>query len=293
MPFNILYETLYLPFAEYDFMRSALAACICLTLSTSILGTFIVFKRMSLMGEALSHGILPGIAVAFMVSGLSTLSLTIGGMIAGILVVLLSFTLSSKSNIPEDSSLSAMYIIFLSIGFLLLSSANSGVHLTHILFGNILAIDTDTLWLIIIISISTLCTMLFLTKPLLYASFDPVLLKLKGYSVSLIQSIFLVLVVLNLVAACQAIGTLMALGVMLLPAITSRILATRFKHIIFLSIALGICGNLIGLLVSYHFNLSSGPTIVLALGAFFLLSTVYSQKNSPFRNKQATIKHRP
>ncbi len=281
MPFNIL-EIVYQPFVDYGFMRSALAACICLTLSTSILGTFIVFKRMSLMGEALSHGILPGIALAFMVSGLSTLGLTIGGMIAGILVVLLSFRLSSKSNIPEDSSLSAMYIIFLSIGFLLLSSANSGVHLTHILFGNILAVDTDTLLLIVIISVTTLCTMIFLTKPLLYASFDPVLLNLKGYSVTLIQSVFLALVVLNLVAACQAIGTLMALGVMLLPAITSRILATRFKHIILLSVSLGICGNLIGLLISYHFNLSAGPTIVLVLGLFFLSSIFLRPEKQDF-----------
>lgn len=282
MPFNILYETLYQPFVDYGFMRYALAACICLTLSTSILGPFIVFKRISLMGEALSHGILPGIALAFMISGLSTIGLTIGGMIAGILVVLISFTLSKKTNIPEDSSLTAMYIIFLSIGFLLLSSANSGAHLTHILFGNILAIDTDTLLLIVIISLTTICTMLFLTKPLLHASFDPVLLKLKGHSVSLIQSTFLVLVVLNLVAACQAIGTLMALGVILLPAITSRILATNFKQIILLSISLGICGNLTGLLISYHFNLSSGPTIVLVLGVFFLLSIVLQQKKSSY-----------
>ena len=278
MFFSTLFEILCQPFVDYGFMRSALAACICLTLSTSILGTFIVFKRMSLMGEALSHGILPGIALAFMISGLSTLGLTIGGMIAGILVVLLSFTLSKNAHIPEDSSLTAMYIIFLSIGFLLLSSANSGVHLTHILFGNILAIDTDTLVLIISVSSATLCAMIFLTKPLLYASFDPIFLKLKGYSVSCIQSIFLVLVVLNLVAACQAIGTLMALGVMLLPAITSRILTTNFKHIILLSLLLGLSGNFIGLLTSYHFNLSTGPTIVLVLGLFFLTSILLRPK---------------
>jgi zinc/manganese transport system permease protein len=280
MFFSTLFEALCQPFIDYGFMRSALAACVCLTLSTSILGIFIVFKRISLMGEALSHGILPGIAIAFMISGLSTLGLTIGGMIAGILVVLLSVTLSKNAYIPEDSSLTAMYIIFLSIGFLLLSAANSGVHLTHILFGNILAIDTNTLILIISVACATLCTMFFLTKPLLYASFDPIFLKLKGYSVSCIQSIFLVLVVLNLVAACQAIGTLMALGVMLLPAITSRILTTNFKQIVLLSILLGLSAGFIGLLTSYHFNLSSGPTIVLLLGLFFFISLVTPKKMS-------------
>jgi len=278
--FNTLFEALCQPFIDYGFMRSALAACICLTLSTSILGTFVVLKRMSLMGEALSHGILPGIAIAFTISGLSTLGLTIGGMIAGVLVVLLSFILSKNTYIPEDSSLTAMYIIFLSIGFLLLSSVNSGVHLTHILFGNILAIDTNTLVLIIIVAAVTLCTMIFLTQPLLYASFDPIFLTLKGYSVSYIQTIFLVLVVLNLVAACQAIGTLMALGVMLLPAITSQMVTTSFKRAILLSVLLGFSGNLIGLLISYHFNLSTGPTIVLVLGLFFLISILLHPKKN-------------
>ena len=255
-------------------MRNALITSLSLSLSATPLGLFMVLKRMGLMGEALSHGILPGIATAFMISGLTALGMTIGGMIAGILVALLSLWITKKSDLPEDSSLSAMYIIFLSLGFLLLSIADSGVHLTHILFGNILAIDRETLNLVLGLSGLTFLIMVFATPYLLEIFFDPTFSKLKGFPVSKIQSLFFVLIVINLVAACQAIGTLMALGVMLLPSIAARLLAEKFYKILGLSIILSFLGSFLGILLSFHFNLPTGPMIVLCLGCFFFFSLV-------------------
>ncbi|MDP2193045.1 MAG: metal ABC transporter permease [Alphaproteobacteria bacterium] len=274
-----IYQIFISPFVDYQFMRYSLYACMSLTLSCTLLGAFLVFKRLSLMGEALSHGILPGVALAFMGFGISTIGFSVGGIIAGLLVLILGFRLSKNESITQDGALSVMYIIFLSIGYLLLSKANTGVHLMHILFGNVLAIDHITLQFIIIVSLTSFLLMLLLAKPLLLASFDPILMRLKGYPVGRLEACYLFLVVINLVAACQAIGTLMALGIMLLPAITSRLLCHQFNKMILMALSLGIVGNYLGILISYHYNLSTGPTIILVLGTFFALSYVTQTKH--------------
>jgi zinc/manganese transport system permease protein len=271
----MIYHYFFQPFVDYDFMLSALLACLCLSISNIPLGVLMILRRMGLMGEALSHGILPGIAVAFLVSGLSVLSMTLGGVIAGLCVALLSQFITRKSILPEDSSLTALYIIFLSIGFLLISITNSGIHLTHILFGNILSIGHETLQMIAILSACTVIMLIFLLQALLWISFDSSFSKGKGINIHTMNTVFIVFVVLNIVASCQALGTLMALGLMLLPPITMRLWTLKFKVLMIGSIVIGIVGSFLGILFSFHYNFASGPSIVLCLGLFFLSTFIY------------------
>ena len=268
-------EHLITPFLEYDFMRSALISCFFLSVSSIPLGVFVILRRMGLMGEALAHGILPGIAVAFLVSGLSVFAMTIGGMLAGLCVVLLSQFVAKKSILPEDSSLTAFYIIFLSIGFLLISIADGGIHLTHILFGNILSISDGALYMIVGLSLLTIIFLLFFGRALLWISFDPVFCENKGIKVNVIDGFFMVFVVLNIVASCQALGTLMALGLMLLPPISMRLLTQNFSLLMCLSILTGCMGSFVGILFSFYFNLASGPSIILCLGVVFIIAFIY------------------
>jgi zinc/manganese transport system permease protein len=271
----MIYHYFFQPFVDYDFMLSALLACLCLSVSNIPLGVLMILRRMGLMGEALSHGILPGIAIAFLISGLSVVSMTIGGVVAGLCVALLSQFIARKSILPEDSSLTALYIIFLSVGFLLISIADSGVHLTHILFGSILSINTEALNMIIGLSISTVILLVLLIRPFLWISFDPSFSKGKGVPVHIMNAIFIILIVLNIVASCQALGTLMALGLMLLPPITMRLWTQKFNMLMIGSIFIGIIGSFLGILFSFHYNLASGPSIILCLGVFFLSTFVY------------------
>lgn len=272
----MIYHYLFEPFFVYDFMFSALMVCIALSFSSVPLGVFMVLRRMGLMGEALSHGILPGIAVSFLISGLSIVSMTIGGMLAGIFVALLSHVIVKKSNLPEDSSLSALYIIFLSIGFLLISLTNSGIHLTHILFGNILSINHETVLMIISVSIITGVLLLFYARSFLWIGFDPIFCRVQKLPVDVMNILFMVLVVINIVASCQALGTLMALGMMLLPAITVRLLTQKFSRLVMGSMLLGVMGSYAGIILSYHFNLASGPLIIFCFGLCFLIVFLFN-----------------
>lgn len=271
----MIHHYFFEPFVEYDFMLSALLSCLCLSLSNIPLGVLMILRRMGLMGEALSHGILPGIAIAFLISGLSVFSMTIGGVIAGLCVALLSQFIARKSILPEDSSLTALYIIFLSIGFLLISIADSGVHLTHILFGSILSIGSETLYMIFWLSIATLIVLILFMRSFLWISFDVSFSKEKGIPIHYVNSLFIIFIVLNIVASCQALGTLMALGLMLLPPITMRLWSKKFNVVMIGSIIIGIIGSYLGILFSFHYNLASGPSIILCLGSFFLMTFIY------------------
>lgn len=260
------------PFLNYAFMQKALFACFFIVLSGTPLGVFIVLKRNSLMGEALSHGIMPGIAVSYVIWGMNITALLLGGTIAGILAAFMGSIISKNSVLYEDASFSAIYITFLAIGVLILSSGHGNMNITHLLFGNILAVNKESINFIAVNSIVTVLTLLILYNKFLITFFDKTLsynLKIKYL---LYQVIFLTLVVFNLVIACQALGTLMSLGVMMIPAISARLLSNNIKIIFLISFAIGLVGSIVGLVTSFYHNLSSGSTIVAVLGLFYILS---------------------
>lgn len=267
---------LFSPFTEYLFMQRAWYACLAITLSSTPIGVLVMLKRNSLMGEALSHGILPGIAIAYLLGGMWLPGLCIGGIIAGLLVAWLSNFISKKSPLYEDASFTALYIMFLALGILILSSSHGNMNITHLLFGSVLAVDDQAVLCIVIIACISLLILIITYRGLVLVSFDPIFCHNIKINASLYQVIFLSLVVCNLVAACQALGTLMALGIMMIPAITARLLSNRLSCIFFISLILGTMGSTIGLLLSFHLNWATGPTIILVLGILYSISFCYA-----------------
>ncbi|MDD4616089.1 MAG: metal ABC transporter permease, partial [Alphaproteobacteria bacterium] len=250
------------PFAEFSFLRRALAACVVLSFGGAPLGFFMNQRRMALVSDAMSHAILPGVAIAFLISGFGVWPLTIGGLTAGILISLFSIFLSRHTQIKEDAVFTLLFLLSLTSGIVLLSLKGSNIDLLHMLFGDILAIGDDGLIFIAGVTVITLYALAFIYRGLVLDCFDPDFLQASGRGKGTRQ-IFLVLFVINLVAAFQALGTLMALGLMLLPAIASGFWTSRVNIAILLSVITAVFSSYIGLLISYHTNTPSGPVVVL------------------------------
>jgi zinc/manganese transport system permease protein len=200
------------PFAEFGFMRRALVGCLALALAGGPIGTFLVLRRMSLIGDALSHAVLPGAALGFILGGLSLPAMSLGGAGAGLVVALLSGVVTRLTPLREDASFAAFYLISLALGVLLVSAHGSNIDLLHLLFGSILAIDDTALLLIGAVASVSLFALAVIWRPLVVECFDPGFLRAVGGRGGLVHTIFLALVVLNLVAAFQALGTLMAVA---------------------------------------------------------------------------------
>lgn len=269
-----MYDFFLAPFIDYLFMRGALLACIGISLSCGPVGILLVLRRMSLVGDALSHAILPGIAAGYLISGLWLPGLTIGGVIAGMIVTMASGLIARRTILTEDASFTGFYIISLALGVLILSVKGGNMNLMHFLFGGVLAVDEASILFITIVATVTLCVLAIIYRPLVYECFDPIFVKMMGIKGSFYHLLFLSLVVLNLVAACQVLGTLMALGIMMLPAITARLLAQQIWTIVLYATAIALFSGYTGLLLSYHLDWPSGPTIILVCGLFYLLALI-------------------
>ena len=259
------------PFA-FGFMRRALAGCLALSLSAPPIGVFLMLRRMSLMSEAMSHAILPGAAAGFLVAGLSLPAMTLGGLAAGLVVALLAGVVTRTTAIREDASLAAFYLISLAGGVLLVSLRGSQIDLLHILFGTVLALDDGALWLLGAISTLTLFALAVLYRPLVMECVDPLFLRTVSRAGGPAHYAFLGLVVVNLVAGFQALGTLLAVGLMLLPAIAARFWARGLGGLIGAAMLIGVLASTSGLVLSYHLGLPSGPAIVLVAGLLYLVS---------------------
>ncbi len=262
------------PFADYGFMRRALAGASAAALGAAPLGVFLVVRRMSLMGDAMSHAILPGVAAGFLLSGLSLGAMLLGGLATGLAVALLSGLVARLTPLREDASFAAFYLISLGLGVLMVSVRGSNMDLLHVLFGTVLGLDDAALLLVTGAASVTLLAMAALYRLLAMECLDPGFLRASGGGGSLAHMAFLVLVVVNLVAGFQVLGTLMVVGMMMLPAAAARFWVVAVAAQIALAAALGVAAGVGGLLVSYHYNLPASPAIILAAGAMYLASVV-------------------
>lgn len=273
-PYSLLIE----PLTAYAFMRRALVACLALALGSGPIGVFLVLRRMALMGDAMSHAVLPGAAIGFIFAGLSLGAMSLGGLIAGLAVALLAGVVSRTTVLKEDASLAGFYLASLALGVLLVSIYGSAVDLLHVLFGSILAVDDQGLLFVAGVASFTLITLALIYRPLVAECFDPTFLRSVGARGSVIHLIFLVLVVLNLVAGFQALGTLMAVGLMMLPAAAARFWSESVAGSIAFATGTAMASGVIGLLISYHFELPSGPAIVLTAAVVYLASIVFGSR---------------
>jgi zinc/manganese transport system permease protein len=271
------------PFVEFAFMRRALVGCLALSLAAPPIGVFLMLRRLSLMGDAMSHAILPGAAIGYLIAGLSVFAMTVGGLVVGMAVALFAGLVARTTVLREDASLAAFYLLSLASGVLIVSINGSSIDLLHVLFGTVLALDDAALILIGAIATVTMVALAVIYRPLVMECLDPMFLRSVSRTSSLTHFTFLALVVLNLVGGFHALGTLMAVGIMLLPAITARLWVEDVSWLIVVAVASAFAASLFGLLLSYYYNLPSGPAIILTCGVIYLFSLLFGARGSLVR----------
>lgn len=269
-----MYDLLIAPFSEFDFMRRALAGVIVLSLSAAPIGIFLMLRRMSLAGDVMAHAILPGAALGFLVAGLDLFAMTVGGIAAGIAVAVAAGLVARFTELKEDAALAAFYLVSLALGVTLISLKGSNVDLFRVLFGSVLALDNATLIVIASFTTFSLFALALIWRPLVLECVDPGFLRSVSGSGAAVHLLFLALVVLNLVAAFHALGTLLAVGMMMLPAAAARFWTQDVTRMAAISVLIGMISGIGGLLVSFHFNLPTGPAVILSAGIFYALSVV-------------------
>ena len=280
--FTNLHDVLVTPFVEFTFMRRALVATLALSLSAAPLGVFLTLRRMSLLGDALSHAVLPGVAIGYMVSGLSLTAMALGGVLAGMAVAAIAGAVSRFTLLKEDASLAAIYLLALALGVILISSRGTQLDLLHILFGSALGVDEAGLMLVASVATVSVLLLAAMYRGLVLEVFDPMFLNASRKSAAdsryklfgpwLWHQGFLILVVMNLVAGFQTLGTLMAVGLMMLPAVSARLWHDNLPAQLINASVQAALASVAGLLLSYHFDTPSGPTIIGSAGALYLVS---------------------
>jgi zinc/manganese transport system permease protein len=262
------------PFIEFAFMRRALAGVLALSVAAAPLGVLLMLRRMLLTGDGMSHAILPGTAIAYALFGMSLWPLTAGGFAAGLVIAFAAGALARFTALREDASLASFYVISLALGVVIVSASGSNVDLMHFLFGSVLALDDPTLLLVAGIASVTVLVLAALWRPLVLDGLDPGFLRTVSRSGGPTYLVFLLLLVLNLVSGFHALGTLLSVGFLVLPAVIARFW-TRDLNVMVLIAGLvsAICG-VVGLILSYHLSLPTGPAMILTLGAAFVLSVL-------------------
>lgn len=264
------------PFVDYGFMRRALVATLAIGLSSGPVGVLLMLRRMSLVGDAMSHAVLPGAAIGFMIAGgLSLPAMGLGGLIAGLSVALLSGLVSRVTSLREDASFASFYLMSLALGVMIVSLRGSNIDLLHVLFGTILAVDDQALFLVGGITSFTMIVLALVLRPLVVECVDPSFLRVMGGRGALYHFIFLLLVVINLVSGFQTLGTLMAVGMMMLPAAIAQLMSKRLATMMIIAAVSAAISGYIGLVLSYHLSVASGPMIIMVCSMFYALALLF------------------
>src|SRR6266567_746600 len=274
---STLYEIFIGPFSEFEFMQRALAGVLALALGACPIGVFLMLRRMSLVGDAMAHAILPGAAVGFLLSGLNLFAMTAGGLIAGFVVALLTGLVARTTELKEDAALATFYLLSLAVGVTIISLKGTNIDLLHVLFGNVLALDDQTLLLIAANATITLIVLAVIYRPLVIECVDPGFMRTVSSAGGPAHLAFLVLVVVNLVSGFHALGTLLAVGIMMLPAAIGRFWARDTTLMLVIATVSGAASGYAGLLISFHTGVASGPAIILVAGGLYLASLLFGR----------------
>jgi zinc/manganese transport system permease protein len=273
----MLYDLFIAPFSDFEFMRRALAGSVALALGAGPIGVFLMLRRMILVGDAMAHAILPGAAIGFLLSGLNLFAMTAGGLVAGFVVAFAAGLIARMTEIKEDASLAAFYLVSLAVGVTIVSVKGTSIDLLHVLFGSVLALDDQTLLLIAVNATITLVVLAVIYRPLVLECVDPGFLRSVSGAGGPAHLAFLALVVVNLVSGFHALGTLLAVGIMMLPAAVARFWARDITAMILIAAATGCLSGYIGLLLSFHTRVPSGPAIILIAGLIYVASVIFGR----------------
>jgi ABC-type Mn2+/Zn2+ transport system permease subunit len=272
---------------QFEFMQRALLGCMLMGFTNGFLSAFIVLRRMALLADALSHSLLPGLAIGAIFFGLAPLGLFSGALVAALLVVLGGLFLAQNSRLKEDTAVGALYIMAFALGIVLLKYSSVRVDLGHFLFGNILGLADADLWMMYGVSFFTIALLVAWQRPLLLVLFDATVAAAQGLPVRRLSYLLIGLTVLSMIASLQAVGVVLSLGLLILPAAAIYLWSDSFTWLAWGGGLLGLLGSVAGLFLSYWFNLPSGPAIVLVLGVVFLGSYLFSPRYGLFRRWHA------
>jgi len=259
---------------QYNFLQSALMASIMVGIMSGIIGSFIILRGMSLMGDAISHSVLPGVAVAYMLG----INMIWGAATFGVIAALLIGFVSTHSKLKNDTAIGIVFSAFFALGFILISMAESSTNLHHILFGNVLAVsDSDLITTVIILAIVILFVVLFF-KELQITSFDETFARVYGLKTYLIQYGLMIVLTLVTVTALQTVGIILIVAMLITPAAIAFLWTNKLSTMLVLASIFGTISSVIGLYLSYTFNWASGPAIVLVAAIIFLVSFFIAPK---------------
>lgn len=263
---------------HFEFMQRALLGCILIGFTNGFLSAFIVLRRMALLADALSHSLLPGLAIGAIFFGLAPMGLFFGAVSAAAMVALGGQLLSRSSRLKDDTAIAALYTIAFALGILLLNYSRVRVDLHHFLFGNILGLTDLDLWISYGISALTLLVLISQQRALLLTLFDATVAKSQGVPVTRLLYLLMILMVLAMISSLQAVGVVLSLGLLVLPGATVYLWCDSFDAMAWGGGVIGMIGSCAGLLISYWTNIGSGPAIVLVLGLFLLVSYLFSPR---------------
>ncbi len=259
---------------EFHFLQNALITAIVIGVVSGVVGCFIILRGMSLMGDAISHAVLPGVALSYIFG----INFFVGAIVFGVIASIMITYIKGNSIIKGDTAIGITFSSFLALGVILIGVANSSTDLFHILFGNILAVQDSDKWVTIAVSAVVLAFVVLFFKELLLTSFDPVMAQAMGINVSFFHYLLMVLLTLVSVTAMQSVGTILIVAMLITPAATAYLYATSLKVMLVLSATIGACSSVIGLFIGYSFNIAAGSSIVLTAAAFFVISFFISPK---------------
>ena len=259
---------------EFHFLQNALITAIVIGIVSGVVGCFIILRGMSLMGDAISHAVLPGVALSYIFG----INFFVGAIVFGVIASIMITYIKGNSIIKGDTAIGITFSSFLALGVILIGVANSSTDLFHILFGNILAVQDSDKWVTIAVSAVVLAFVVLFFKELLLTSFDPVMAQAMGINVSFFHYLLMVLLTLVSVTAMQSVGTILIVAMLITPAATAYLYATSLKIMLILSATIGACSSVIGLFIGYSFNVAAGSSIVLTAAAFFVISFFISPK---------------
>lgn len=259
---------------NYPFMQRALIMAIFVGIVTGVLGSFIILSGKSLMGEAISHAILPGVVISYMIG----INYFIGAILMGLFATFLMSKISQKSKLKSDVSIGIVFTSFFALGILLLLKAQTAINLQEILFGNILIVSPNDMLLTLIIGSIVLIIIIIFFKAFLITIFDPLIGKSYGFNIKLYETILMILLTLVVVSSIKAVGVVLVVSMLITPAASAYLWTKNFKKMIIFSAAFGSIGGIIGLFLSSAFNLSSGASIVIVLSIIFLISYLFAKE---------------
>lgn len=274
VPVNWLPDALSEGF-QYGFMQRALVTSIMVGAICGLLSCFVVLKRWSLLGDAISHAVLPGVAIAYLLGW----PFFVGAFVTGALTSVGIGAIERHTRIRADAAMGLMFTAAFALGIVIISKIASSTHLMHILFGNVLGVRPSALLLTFVASLVALIVVWLAYRPLLLYTFDPQQATTLGFNTGLIHYGLILLLTLTIVASLETVGIILVVAMLITPGASAQLLTDRFATMLWLSVSIGVASAVIGLWLSYQFDVASGGTIVLVATAFFMLALLLSPRH--------------